>query len=152
MADPQDVGILYVLANQDHSLAKIGLTRNGTPDARADAYARDHGIRWYVYWSARTRGVAAAEASAHRDLQGQRFALVPDAREIFHLTPEKARRVCERYVCSPDSDAPPELRIGRPAWHSLLERITAAVLLIATCWAPLRRLHRTLRRLRAALH
>ena len=81
------------------------------------AYARDHGIRWHVYWSARTRDVAAAEASAHRDLQGQRFALVPDAREIFHLTPEKARQVCERYVRAPDSNAPPELRIGRPAWR-----------------------------------
>jgi hypothetical protein len=152
MPDHQDIGTLYVLANQDHSLAKIGLTRNGTPDARAVAYARDHGIRWHVYWSTRTRDVAAAEASAHRDLQGQRFALVPDAREIFHLTPDKARRVCERYVRAPDSEGPPELRIGRPAWRSLVERITTAVLLIAACWAALRRLHRTLRRLRAALH
>jgi hypothetical protein len=150
--DNQDIGTLYVLANQDHSLAKIGLTRNGTPDARAGAYARDHGIRWHVYWSTRTRDVAAAEASAHRDLQGQRFALVPDAREIFHLTPEKARQVCERYVRAPDSDASPELLTEQPAWRSLLERITAAVLLIGACWAALRRLHRTLRRLRAALH
>jgi hypothetical protein len=116
------------------------------------AFVGGHGIRWHVYWSTRTRDVAAAEASAHRDLQGQRFALVPDAREIFHLTPDKARRVCERYVRAPDSEGPPELRIGRPAWRSLVERITTAVLLIAACWAALRRLHRTLRRLRAALH
>ena len=33
-----DVGLLYVLANRDSSLAKIGMTRNGTPD-RADVAA-----------------------------------------------------------------------------------------------------------------
>ena len=150
--DDQDIGTLYVLANQDHSLAKIGLTRNGTPDARADAYARDHGIRWHVYWSARTRDVAAAEASAHRDLQGQRFALVPDAREIFHVTPQKARRVCERL--RPRARQRCTARTAdRAAAVALAPRgITAAVLLIVTCWAALRRLHRTLRRLRAALH
>jgi hypothetical protein len=152
MPDHQDIGTLYVLSNRDQSLAKIGLTRDSTPDARATAYERAHGIRWHVYWSAVTCHVAEAEAAVHRELDICRFALVPGAREVFHLTPEKARRVCKRYVCSPDSDAPPELRIGRPAWRSLLERITATVLLIAICWASLRRLHRTLRRLRAALH
>ena len=47
MAD--DSGTLYVLANRDASLSKIGMTSNGTPDARADHYAREHGIQWHVY-------------------------------------------------------------------------------------------------------
>jgi hypothetical protein len=38
------------------------------------------------------------------------------------------------------------------AWRVHLERITAAVLLIAACWGALRWLQCNLRRLRAALH
>ena len=142
MAD--DSGTLYVLANRDASLSKIGMTRNGTPDARADDYARAHGIQWHVYWSARTANVAAAEASAHRDLQAQRFALTPDAREIFHVTPERAQRVAARYVIPPPGEQP-ELRTLQPAWGVHIERLVAVVLLIAAYWPTLRRLHRRLR-------
>jgi hypothetical protein len=56
-----DVGTLYVLANRDNSLAKIGLTRSGKPDTRADDYSRAHSIQWHVYWFADTRNVAEAE-------------------------------------------------------------------------------------------
>ena len=35
-----DIGTLYVLVQSRQSLAKIGVTRNGTPDARATAYER----------------------------------------------------------------------------------------------------------------
>jgi hypothetical protein len=80
-ADMQDVGTIYVLANRDQSLAKIGLTRDGTPDARATDYERAHGIKWHVYWSAVSCYVAEAEAAAHRELDICRFALVPGARE-----------------------------------------------------------------------
>jgi hypothetical protein len=139
-----DLGTLYVLANRDQSLAKIGLTRNGTPDARADDYARAHGIQWHVYWSARTLDVAAAEANAHRDLQAQRFALTPDAKEIFHCTPERAQRVAARYVIPPLGEQP-ELRIVQPVWRIYLTRFVAAVLLIAAYWPTLRRLHQRLR-------
>ena len=34
-ADMQDVGRIYVLANRDQSLAKVGMTRTGTPPALA---------------------------------------------------------------------------------------------------------------------
>jgi hypothetical protein len=98
-----DIGTLYVLANRDNSLAKIGLTRNGTPDIRADNYAREHGIQWHVYWSVRACNVSEAEASAHRELAEFRFAMVPGAREIFHVTPAKAQLVAERYVVSPET-------------------------------------------------
>jgi hypothetical protein len=37
-----------------------GAHSHGTPDARADAYSRDHGIQ-HVYWSTVTCYVAAAE-------------------------------------------------------------------------------------------
>jgi hypothetical protein len=142
--DTTDLGTLYVLANRDQSLAKIGLTRNGTPDARADDYARAHGIQWHVYWSARTLNVAAAEANAHRDLQAQRFALTPDAREVFHVTPERAQRVAARYVIPPPGEQP-ELRTARPAWRVWLARAAAVLVVILAYWPELRRLHRRLR-------
>ena len=141
----KDVGTIYVLANRDSSLAKVGITRNGTPDARADDYSRTHGIQWHVYWSARTLDVAAAEASAHRELQAQRFSLTPDAREIFHVTPEKAQRIAARYVMAPDTDAGiPAMR--RPAWAD-----TAAYFLplVLSAFPAGRRLHRRLRSLHA---
>ena len=100
-----DIGTLYVLSNRDQSLAKIGLTRDGTPDARATDYERAHGIRWHVYWSAVTCHVAEAEAAAHRELDICRFALVPGAREVFHVTPQKAQRVAARYVVPPSGAA-----------------------------------------------
>src|SRR5215472_8563180 len=146
-----DEGVLYILGNSDQSLAKVGMTRNGTPDTRADDYSRQHGIQWHTYWSARTQNVAAADAAAHRDLADRRFALTPEAQEIFHTTPAHAQRIAARYVVPPDGDARPELRLAPPAWRQHLERITAAVLLLAACWAALRRLWRTLRRLHAAL-
>jgi hypothetical protein len=142
MAD--DSGTLYVLANRDASLSKIGMTRNGMPDARADDYARAHGIQWHVYWTARTLNVATAEAAAHRDLQVQRFALTPDAREIFHCTPATAQRVAARYVIPPPG-AQPELRTVQPTWRVHIERLVAVILLIAAYWPTLRRLHRRLR-------
>jgi hypothetical protein len=96
-----DVGTLYVLANRDHSLAKVGMTRNGRPETRADDYGRQHGIQWRVYWSVVTCHVADAEASAHRALQDRRFSLLPEAREVFHCTPMLAKRIAERYVTAP---------------------------------------------------
>jgi hypothetical protein len=81
-----DVGLLYVLANRDSSLAKIGMTRNGTPDARASDYERAHGITWSVFWQARTEKIAQAEASAHRELRDYRFVNAVGAKEVFHVT------------------------------------------------------------------
>jgi hypothetical protein len=96
MAD--DIGTLYILANQDQSLAKVGLTRNSTPDSRADDYSRQHGIRWHQYWSELTLNVGEVEARVHQQLAECRFSHVPGAREIFHITPEKAQRVAARHV------------------------------------------------------
>jgi hypothetical protein len=141
--DDQDTGTLYVLANQDHSLAKIGLTRNGTPVARADAYARDHGIQWHVYWSAVTDNVADAEAAAHRALQDRRFSLLPEAREVFHVTPQKAVRIVEQFVVtSPGIAQPQQPHQQRIPWLRYAE--VAAAFAIAY-WPMLRRLHRRLR-------
>ena len=130
----QDVGTLYVLANRDQSLAKIGLTRGGTPDARATDYERAHGIRWHVYWSAVTCNVAAAEAAAHRELDVCRFALVPGAREVFHVTPAKAQRVAERYVVPPSGAA--HQPNARSAWltggDALLASLSPVLVSIAT--------------------
>lgn len=100
-----DIGTLYVLANRDNSLAKIGLTRSGKPDTRADDYSRAHGIQWHVYWFAHTRNVAEAEARAHRELAAFRFAMLPGAREIFHITPAKAQRVAALCVVAPKTEA-----------------------------------------------
>jgi hypothetical protein len=102
-----DIGTLYVLSNRDQSLAKVGLTRDGTPEARATDYERAHGIRWHVYWSAFTCHVSEAEAAAHRELDICRFALVPGAREVFHVTPQKAKRVAEQFVITPPGTTQP---------------------------------------------
>jgi hypothetical protein len=98
-----DIGTLYVLANRDMSLAKVGLTRNGTPDTRANDYSREHGTQWHVYWSAVTCNVTEAEARVHSELAEFRFSMVPGAREIFHITPAKAQRVAERYVVATEA-------------------------------------------------
>jgi Meiotically up-regulated gene 113 len=107
----RDIGTLYVLANRDASLAKVGMTRNGTPETRAADYERQHGIQWTrVYWSALTENVQAVEARCHGALAPYRFALSPPgATEIYHLIPEKAVRVAERYVIAP---------VGTPAFSS----------------------------------
>lgn len=113
----RDIGTLYVLSNIDGSLAKVGLTRNGSPDARATDYERAHGICWHVYWSAATCHVGTAEAAAHRELDIRRFALVPGARQIFHVTPAKAKRVAARCVVPPNGAArQPDARAVRAAW------------------------------------
>jgi hypothetical protein len=52
MSDP---GTIYVLSNTDGSLSKVGMTRAGSPDARADDYSRKHGIQWHVYCRAAPR-------------------------------------------------------------------------------------------------
>ena len=95
-----DVGLLYVLANRDSSLAKIGMTRNGTPDARATDYERKHGIAWRVFWQARTERVAGTEAAIHHELAAYRFSLTPEAREVFHIVPARAVAVAKRYMRS----------------------------------------------------
>jgi hypothetical protein len=125
MGDP---GVIYVLANRDHSLAKVGLTRTGSPRLRADDYSRAHGIQWtHVYWQARTENVAAVEAAAHRALAGRRFALVPEAAEIFHVTPEGARRAAERFVVPLAGDAAPTTAPA-PRWMAYLEPLAAAAI------------------------
>lgn len=143
MPDHQDIGTLYVLSNRDQSLAKIGLTRSGTPDARADAYARDHGIQWHVYWSTVTCNVADAEAAAHRALQDRRFSLLPEAREVFHCTPQKAVRIAERFVVTPPGIAQPQQSPQqRIPWLRYAE--LAAAFAVAY-WPVIRRLQRLLR-------
>jgi hypothetical protein len=146
-----DLGCIYVLSNTDHSLAKIGLTRGGTPDARATDYERAHGIRWHVYWSAVTCHVAAAEAAAHRELDICRFSLVPGAREVFHVTPHKAVRIAERFIIAPpgSTQPPPKQQRADIPWLRYAE-VAATVAVVN--WPAVRRLHRTLRRLRPALH
>jgi hypothetical protein len=136
-----------VLANRDSSLAKIGLTRNGTPDARADDYSRQHGIQWHVYWSAATLDVEAVEAACHRALADRRFSLTPEAREIFHVTPPHAVRIAERFVIpAPGSNTTQQARplrfVRRSPWLRSAE--VAAAVAIAY-WPVMRRLHRLLR-------
>jgi hypothetical protein len=129
-----DVGTLYILANRDHSLAKVGITRTGRPETRADDYGRQHGIEWHVYWSAVTCHVAAAEASAHRALQDRRFSLLPEAREVFHCAPMLAKRTAERYVAAPTGTSAsfsnalsPDPSLARnPLWPVCREAIIAA--------------------------
>jgi hypothetical protein len=146
MPDHQDIGTLYVLSNRDQSLAKVGLTRNGTPDARATDYERAHGIQWHVYWSAVTCEVAAVEARCHRALAERRFALTPEAREVFHLTPHHAVRVVEQFVVpvpgSTTQQARPLLFVRCTPWLRYAE--VAAAIAVAY-WPTLRRLHRLLR-------
>ena len=126
MPDP-DLGTLYVLSNRDQSMAKIGLTRDGTPSARASDYERAHGICWHVYWAAITCTVAEAEAAAHRELDVCRFALVPGAREVFHVTPAKAQRVAARYVVPPSGAAQqPEAGEVRSVWLDYSDVLLAA--------------------------
>jgi hypothetical protein len=149
-ADMQDIGALYVLSNRDQSLAKIGLTRDGTPDARATDYERAHGIHWHVYWAAITCNVAAAEAAAHRDLDICRFALVPGAREVFHVTPAKAQRIAARYVVPPSGGAaqPPGARAaGLNYGEILLAAVSPALARVATSSLRRHRYGRMLSRL-----
>jgi hypothetical protein len=98
----QDIGTLYVLGNRDSSLAKLGMTRTGTPDMRASQYETVHGIAWHVYWFATTANIAQVEARCHRELANRRFSLLPEAREIFHCVPAVAQRVAERFVIPTD--------------------------------------------------
>jgi hypothetical protein len=143
-----DFGTLYILANRDQSLAKVGLTRTGTPDARADDYSRAHGIQWHVYWSAATLDVEAVEAACHRALTDRRFSLTPEAREIFHVTPPHAVRIAERFVIPapgstmPDSTARPLRFVRRSPWLRTAEVATAVAI---AYWPVMRRLHRLLR-------
>jgi hypothetical protein len=148
---PDDPGTLYVLANRDHSLAKVGLSRTGTPDARASAYERAHGIAWHVYWSVRTERVAEVEARVHRELDICRFALVPGATEVFHCTPRRAVAVARRYVV-PLAGAQRETPSPPPLWGSRLERITEVALLIIACWPAAHRLYRRVRIAARELH
>ena len=139
-----DPGTLYVLANTDHSLAKVGMTRNGTPDTRADAYSAAHGMQWHVYWSAVTNNVADAEAAAHRALQDRRFSLLPEAREVFHCVPAHAVRIAERYVIAPPGAAadPRPVLDPRTLWLRYAE---VAVACAIAYWSAARRLHHLLR-------
>jgi hypothetical protein len=109
-----DVGTLYILTNTDRSLAKLGLTRIGTPGKRAADYGRVHGIAWQVYWSAPTRNVGSVEAACHRALAAHRFVIAPLAHEVFHVTPQAARAIAERHVIPPDG-LPWRLRLPRAA-------------------------------------
>jgi hypothetical protein len=115
-----DVGTIYVLANRDQSLAKVGMTRNGTPDTRADDYSRQHGFQWFTYWHAHIQNVAAVEAAAHQALANRRFSLIPEAREVFHCTPEVALRVVEPLIITPGGDAPTEATLHQFAYLDLL--------------------------------
>jgi T5orf172 domain len=141
-----DTGTLYILSNVDGSLAKVGFTRNGTPDARADAYSAAHGIRWHVYWSALTENVEQVEAAAHRALQDRRFSLTPEAREIFHCTPAHAVRIAERFVVpvtGSTAEQPRPLRfVRRTPWLRHAEIAVAAATIV---WPALRQLQRLLR-------
>jgi hypothetical protein len=102
--------------------------------------------------------VAEAEAAAHRELDICRFALVPGAREVFHVTPQKAKRVAERYVVAPSGAAPQsDAGTARSVWleygEGLVSAISPALVRIATsnlrrhrygqqlfaCWSMLRR-------------
>jgi hypothetical protein len=130
MTNASDIGVIYVLTNRDHSLSKIGMTRTGTPQLRADDYSRVHGIQWtHIFWQARTENVAAVEAAAHRALADRRFALTPDAQEIFHVVPEVARRAAERFVIPLAGDAAlSQAAASAPRWAAALELIAGAAI------------------------
>jgi hypothetical protein len=130
MTNASDIGVVYVLANRDHSLSKVGMTRTGSPQLRADDYSRAHGIQWtHVYWQASTDNVAEVEAAAHRALADRRFALTPEAQEIFHTTPEVARRAAERFVVPVAGEAAPgHAAAPTPRWTAALELLAAAAI------------------------
>jgi hypothetical protein len=149
-----DIGTLYVLANIDSSLAKLGFTRNGTPDLRADAYSAAHGIRWHVYWSAITDNVAEVEAATHRALRDRRFSLLPEAHEIFHVTPHHAVRIAEQFIVPVPGNMTQQARplrfVRRSPWLRYAE-IAAAI--VIAYWPVIHRLHQRLRAtLRAGRH
>jgi hypothetical protein len=128
---PNDTGILYVLRNQDRSLAKVGLTRFGSPASRAAGYTEQYGIRWVPFWSAPTQRVAEVEARCHRELASCRFANSPlGSREIFHCTPEHAREVARRHAIAPGA-LPWRLRMSRKAMGRLLRWAVAIAIGVA---------------------
>jgi hypothetical protein len=106
-----DIGILYVLANRDMSLAKVGMTRVGTPASRAAGYTRAHMIEWRTYWSAPTQRVRAVEAACHRELARHRFKHTTGT-EVYHVLPEFARDVAMGHVV-PSGAIPWRLRVSR---------------------------------------
>jgi T5orf172 domain len=136
-------GYLYVLTNPHMpGLVKIGCT-DRTPRERADELSRATGVpgRFKVERSWVLDDAHAFEQRVHAGLAAYRVS-----GEHFQLSAAAAIERIETMLRAAGTTP------HSSAWRSHLERITAAVLLIAACWAALRRLHRNLRRLRAALH
>jgi hypothetical protein len=99
----------------------------------------------------RTENVAEVEAAAHRALADRRFALTPEAAEIFHTTPEVARRAAERFVVPVAGEAAPgEAAPSAPGCGAYLELLAAAAIAeLGRLVAARLRQHRYARRLLA---
>jgi hypothetical protein len=134
-----DIGRIYVLRGQHDGteLAKLGMTRNGTPDARATDYGAAHAgnVTWHVHWQALTTDVAAVEARCHGALGGWRYAGIPGAREVYAIAPDAARTIAQPLI------TPPPFRIAlthivRPYLPRILTGLAAIALTIATTRSP----------------
>src|SRR5215472_2201364 len=134
-------GYLYVLTNPYMpGLVKIGCT-DRTPRERADELSQATGVpgRFKVERSWALDDAHTFEQRVHTALAAYRVS-----GEHFRLSVPTATERIEAMLRT----AGTPLRTAR--WRFHLERITAAVLLLAACWAALRRLLRTLRHLHAA--
>jgi hypothetical protein len=86
-----------VFANRDSSLAKLGMTRTGTPDMCASQYEAAHGIAWRAFWQAPTANVAEVEARCHRELASRRVSSCPKHAKYFIASPPpRSASRCER--------------------------------------------------------
>jgi hypothetical protein len=112
-ADMQDVGTVYILTTRNRSMSKIGMTRSGTPEARARSYTDDHELRWTVVYSCETRDVAEVEQLAHARLAAHRSNL-PGTREIFNVAPEIAQQTLISLLRPVTTE--PNAGTARPTW------------------------------------
>jgi hypothetical protein len=134
------VGTLYILTNRDKSLAKVGMTINGTPELRATDYEKAHGVFFEHFCSWQTQNVRAVEASVHRDLRPWQFDTNTSAREIFHTTPARAKAIALPYLIPLDREQiiqQPIIGDGQSPIETHLKKFLADILLLQTVVAVL---------------
>jgi hypothetical protein len=135
MTKGRDVGTVYVLKSTHPGLAKVGLTRHGTPEQRAENYTKVHGLIWQVYWSAPTQNVGKVEAACHHALATHSVAgTAVGMQEVFKVSPAYAREIAQRYVVAPSGWLPWRQRLQR--WAGRGNRFanwgTVALILLAS--------------------
>jgi hypothetical protein len=143
----QDNGTVYILTTRNRSMSKIGMTRSGTPEARARSYTDEHELRWTVVWAAETSNVAEVERLAHARLAAHRSNL-PGTREIFNVSPETAQQILIGLL-RPVSEA--DAWAAMPVWRGygdvLVSAASAELVRVATAHINRYRYGRLLSRL-----